>query len=102
VLIESLACGTPVVASNIPGVRTVVDHSNDGMLVSLNEQHELTDVLLQMLGQPTNRSIMGARGRAKVLHHYDWNLIGVRLEGLYLEVLHSSALAQHKLLRGKQ
>src|SRR5262249_42463193 len=36
VLIESLACGTPVVASDIPGVRTVVSHGVDGLLVKPN------------------------------------------------------------------
>ena len=33
VLIEAMACGLPVVASNLPGVRTTVRHENDGYLV---------------------------------------------------------------------
>src|SRR5581483_5660778 len=36
VLIESLACGTPVIASNIPGLRTVVNHGSDGLLIERN------------------------------------------------------------------
>lgn len=87
VLIESLACATPVVASNLPGVRTVVEHGNDGVLVPPGDVTALTIALDVLLGNPVQRKAMGRCGRAKVLARYAWPMIGTRLEQIYAEVL---------------
>ncbi|NCC37312.1 MAG: glycosyltransferase family 1 protein [Chloroflexia bacterium] len=90
VLIESLACATPVVASNLPGVRTVVEHGNDGVLVPPGDVTALTTALDVLLGNPGQRKAMGRCGRAKVLARYAWPIIGTRLEQIYAEVLGQS------------
>jgi glycosyltransferase involved in cell wall biosynthesis len=87
VLIESLACGTPVIASNIPGVRTVVDDDSDGFLVEAGNIEALADAIRHMVRDETVRQEMGRRGRAKVEARYDWTQIGVRLETIYQHVL---------------
>ncbi len=87
VLIESLACGTPVIASDLPGVRTVVDHGNDGLLVPPGDVPALAAAILRMSGDATLRRAMGGRGRARVVARYDWTQIAARLEAIYREVL---------------
>ncbi|GGJ75764.1 glycosyltransferase family 4 protein [Deinococcus aquiradiocola] len=86
VLIEAMAAGAPVIASNLPGVRTVVEHGRDGLLVEPGDVDGLTRALATLLGDPGQAREMGARGRAKVHRLYDWNVIASTLEGLYAQV----------------
>lgn len=98
VLLESLACGTPVIASNLPGVRTVVDEGRDGVLVEPGDVAALAGKLQFMLALPASeRQEMGCAGRHKVEERYAWEKIGVRLEALYRQVLdgHPEDAAQH-------
>jgi glycosyltransferase involved in cell wall biosynthesis len=89
VLLESLASGTPVVASSLPGVRTLVDHGGDGLLVTPNDPRALAAALQELLGDETRRCQMGMHGRAKVTAAFDWSHIGARLEAIYGEVLNA-------------
>jgi glycosyltransferase involved in cell wall biosynthesis len=90
VLIESLACGTPVIASSLPGVRTVVDHESDGLLVAPNHPVSLAEAISTILKNESLRQAMGRRGRAKVEAHYGWEHIGMRLARIYQEVLEAA------------
>lgn len=96
VLIESLACGTPVIASAIPGVRTVVDDGNDGLLVEPNDPELLAQAIGRIVVDEGERRAMGQRGRAKVEAQYSWTQIGDQLETIYAQVLsaHGSAASE--------
>jgi glycosyltransferase involved in cell wall biosynthesis len=89
VLVESLACETPVIATKLPGVRTVVSDGVDGYLVQPGDAVGLRDKLLQILSLPDQqRASMGIAGRRKVEQKYTWELAGKRLEQIYLDVIH--------------
>ncbi|MCK5643527.1 MAG: glycosyltransferase family 4 protein [Gammaproteobacteria bacterium] len=62
VLIESLACGTPVIASNLPGVRTVVDDTKDGYLVKPDNAADLARKIQLLMENPDKSREMEARG----------------------------------------
>lgn len=83
VLIESLGCGTAVIASNIPGVRTVVDDGRDGLLVPPNDSVALASAMKRLLADDAKRRMMGKQGRAKVEARYNWRQIGKRLARIY-------------------
>ena len=83
VLIESMACGTPVIASAIPGVRTVVQHGEDGLLFQPGDVADLRKQMQVLLEQPQWRQAMGQQGRRKVEQHYAWPRIAEGLETIY-------------------
>lgn len=87
VLIEAMACARPVIASNLPGVRSVVRDGEDGLLIEPGNIADLAAKIQQLLDDPQRRQEMGRRGRAKVERQYAWNAIGARLEQTYYEVL---------------
>jgi len=91
VLLESLACATPVIASNLPGVRTVVADGVDGYLVAPGDVDDLASKLNRILSLPAaERLAMGQAGRRKVEARYSWERVGDILEGLYAQVMGQS------------
>ncbi len=90
VLLEAMACGRPVIASNLPGVRSVVSDGENGLLSTPGDGDELAAKIRLLLGDPARRQAMGRRGRAKVEVKYAWPRINARLEQVYREVLTSS------------
>ena len=52
VALESLACGTPVVATNVGGTRSVIGDGETGYVVADNEPHHLAQKIVQLLSWP--------------------------------------------------
>lgn len=87
VLLEAMACGKPVIASNLPGVRSVVSDGEDGLLVQPGNVRDLAEKISMLLDHPQRRQEMGARGRAKVEEKYAWPVIIPRLLRVYEEAI---------------
>ena len=90
VLLEALACGTPVVASRLPGVRTLVDEGRTGYLVAPGDADQLVEQLARGIRES---AALGANARAFVCARYGWNTIGQQLLALYRRLLGASASA---------
>lgn len=87
VLLEAMATARPVVASRLPGVRTVVVEEQTGLLAEPGDVGDLAAKLRTLLADPTRARAMGLAGRALVERQYDWAQIGTRIEGLYRDAL---------------
>jgi len=86
VLLEAMASSKPVVASDIPGFRTVVEDGKEGFLAPTRKPKEIADRLIKIL---TNRKLaktMGETGRKKALT-YSWEQITQKVEDYYNELL---------------
>jgi len=84
VLLEALACGTPVVASRLPGVRTLVDDGRTGYLVAPGNIDELTDRIGRCIGQSAT---LGMNAQRFVRARYGWPTVAQQLLDLYRRVL---------------
>ncbi len=82
VLLEAMACGTPVVASDIDGYRWVVNPGVEGLLVPPRSPRHLAEAITVLAKDPDLRQRMGQAGREKALQ-YDWRRIVDRLEPIY-------------------
>lgn len=87
VLIEAMACGRPVIASNLPGLRSVVTDEMEGLLVPPGDSDALAEKIRFLLDNPQKQRELGIRGRAKVESKYAWPQIIPRLIRMYEEVL---------------
>jgi glycosyltransferase involved in cell wall biosynthesis len=87
VLVEAMACGKPVIASDLPGVRTVVDHGKNGLLVEPKNVVDLTSKITYLLDNEPLRNTLGRTGRKKVEEKYSWSKIGLKLEETYFETV---------------
>lgn len=71
-LLEASAMARPIVASDVPGVRDVVDDGVTGLLCTVRSAASLADAMLAMIAMPaTERLAMGQAGRAKVEREFD-------------------------------
>ncbi len=89
VLLEGMAAGKPIVASNIEGYSSVVDDGEEGLLVPPKDGTSLARALLELLGDASRREEMGAKGRAKA-QGYGWGRVARMVQSYYLEVMASS------------
>lgn len=86
-LIEAMACGKPVIASNLPGVRAVVSDGEDGLLAEPGNATDLAEKIQTLINNPLRRRAMGQRGQAKVEAKYAWPKVVEHLEEVYQNVL---------------
>jgi D-inositol-3-phosphate glycosyltransferase len=86
VALEAMACGTPVVATRVGGLQTVVEHGESGLLVPPSDHQALADAIEQVLMDHRLRTHLahGARDRAE---HFTWQRVGDGIEALYDRVL---------------
>lgn len=90
VLLEGMAVGTPIVASNIPGYASVVTNREEGLLVPPKNNGELAHALISLLKDEKLRQQMGAKGRATA-EKYSWERIAQRVVDYYTRVLSESS-----------
>jgi phosphatidyl-myo-inositol alpha-mannosyltransferase len=86
VLLEAMAAGLPVVATDIPGYREVVDHGVEGLLVPPRNPEALAAGLVRVLREPGLAERLGEAGRRKA-RRYDWSIVVDRLEGIYTRAI---------------
>ena len=91
VLLEAMAMGKPVVATNIPGYASVVTHGEDGLLVPPRDSRGLALALLSLMNDLEVRQRMGARGKLKA-REYRWEDIAQRVFDYYVRVLNEHSL----------
>jgi phosphatidylinositol alpha-mannosyltransferase len=82
VLVEAMAAATPVVASDIPGYREVVDEKS-GVLVQPDDPQALATEICALLEDEERRRRLGAQGRELVARRYSWSGIAERLVEIY-------------------
>lgn len=87
VLIEAMACGKPVIASNLPGVRAIVDNNYNGLLFQKGNIEELTEKIEFLINNHEIAKSLGENGRNTVKNRYEWKIITKKLEQVYAECI---------------
>jgi glycosyltransferase involved in cell wall biosynthesis len=87
VAIESLAAGTPVVATRVGGVPDVVSDGVDGFLTGVGDVGELAAALERLARDPALREKMGRAGRERTLPRYRVERLVDDVDRLYRELL---------------
>lgn len=75
VLIESMACGTAVIASDLPGIRSVVRDSVNGYLVPPRNIERLAEKMFELLNDPSRAHELGKNGRRIAEEEYSYNAV---------------------------
>ncbi|MFH0955605.1 MAG: glycosyltransferase family 4 protein [Candidatus Falkowbacteria bacterium] len=89
VLLEAMACSRPVVASNLPGVRSVFKSGKHGLLVRPNDINDLANKIKTILSDKKLAEKMGLAGRELVESKYTWAKVAKKLDSIYHYVKYS-------------
>jgi phosphatidylinositol alpha-mannosyltransferase len=86
VLLEAMASGTPVVATNIPGYATVVNSGVDGLLTTPRNSEELAGAVSSLLENESLRQRLIQTSLQKI-HEYAWPQVARRILDYYYRLL---------------
>jgi glycosyltransferase involved in cell wall biosynthesis len=86
-VLESLACGTPVVGFAVGGIPDMVEHEVNGYLARPHEPEDLAKGISLLLDNRETRQRMGEAGRAKVEREFAMPVIAKRHIALYEDIL---------------
>lgn len=75
VLIEAMACGVPVIASNLPGVRSVFRDGQEGLLCQPGDVNDLIEKIEKILSDENKRQAMSKAARKLAEEKYAWNKV---------------------------
>ncbi|MDO8568549.1 MAG: glycosyltransferase family 4 protein [Dehalococcoidales bacterium] len=89
VLIEAMAMGKPIVASNIAGYACVMTNEQEGILVPPKSPKALAHALTSLLKDESSRRRMGERGKSSA-QQYSWESVANRVVDYYHQMLSES------------
>lgn len=85
-LLEAAACGLPMITTDAPGCREVVDNGVDGLLIPVKDSEALATAIERLASDRGTRLEMGARARAKAVAKFDSSVIESATIAVYSEV----------------
>jgi glycosyltransferase involved in cell wall biosynthesis len=88
-MFEYMALGMPVVVSNFPLYRRIVESVACGICVDPLDPHAVAQAVRWLVEHPTEAKAMGARGRRAVEAKYNWSNEAEKLANFYNELLHA-------------
>ena len=82
-LLEAMACGTPVICTNVASMPEIVDEGITGFIVEPGDRRALRDRLQWFSAHPAEAAAMGAAGRRAVLERFQWSQVVQRCLDAY-------------------
>ena len=85
--LEAMACGTPVIGSNVGGIKFTVRDGETGYLVTPKESGELCDRIAFLYRHPEMLNLFGQQAMRHVARQFTWTKVASALAGVYESVL---------------
>lgn len=81
--LEAMACGRPVIASDVDGLREFITHERDGLLVPAGDVTALAGAIARLLRDRALAERLAAAGRARIAKAFTLDAMARKLEALY-------------------
>lgn len=85
VALEAAACGTPVVAAAVGGLRTLVEHERTGLLVEDRSPAAFAAAVSRIIEDPSCGAVLGAEAASRA-RSYTWSTAAARLRRIYVDL----------------
>jgi glycosyltransferase involved in cell wall biosynthesis len=82
-LLEAMAAGLPVIATNTGGIPEIISHNKNGLLVPLGQPDQLADAIFHLLKHPRKRKTFGKVNRQKAMSEFDINIVCDKFDRIY-------------------
>jgi mannosylfructose-phosphate synthase len=80
---EAMASGIPVIASRFGGIKTVLTHGKDGLLIDPTNEDEFASTMIRLLTDKPYRDQLGEAASALVRHNFSWEAMADRHLAFY-------------------
>ncbi|MBN2302712.1 MAG: glycosyltransferase family 4 protein, partial [Lentisphaerae bacterium] len=91
--LEAMACGTPIIVSDLPGIRALVADSKNGLIIkraspegALYSLETLRQTLAKIMDHPENARKMGQAALQIVTKKYAWATVGQQLCDVFTNI----------------
>lgn len=84
--IESLACETPVIGTNVDGIRSIIKNNKNGILVEYDNKKELTAQIVKLLNNSILRKEFSKEGSKTIRENFNWDKIALKTMEVYKNV----------------
>ncbi len=84
---EYLACGKPIVASSIPGVKDLIEFSGGGISVTPENPEELSAAVVRLLSDENARAVMGEKGHRYVVENNSWDGVARKILDMCRDII---------------
>lgn len=86
-ILEAMATGLPIVATNVGGTPELVDHDINGYLVQSGDSDRMGSYICRLVQSEEQRKTMGQASLERVRHRFDWNRTVESYLAVYDELL---------------
>jgi glycosyltransferase involved in cell wall biosynthesis len=86
-IIEAMAAGLPIVATNVGGIPDLVENNHNGIIVDVNSPMQLSNAMIKLINDPNLRCSFGIEGRKRAIESHDINIYVNKLVDFYNFVL---------------
>jgi glycosyltransferase involved in cell wall biosynthesis len=83
VILEAMACGTPVLAAAVDGIPEIVEHGKNGWLVPPRDKRMLGEAIAYLSREPELRARLAAEGKKHVARNFSLDRYLTELESFY-------------------
>ncbi|MFD1565021.1 glycosyltransferase family 4 protein [Haloarchaeobius amylolyticus] len=84
--LEAMACGAPVVTTDLEGIKTYLTPDENGVVVPPGDRNRLADALAELLSDPSRRRMLGVQARRRACE-FTWSQQATQLEEFCATVL---------------
>ncbi|RLG21353.1 hypothetical protein DRN74_02200 [Candidatus Micrarchaeota archaeon] len=81
--LEAMACGKPLVGTNVGGIPAIIDNNETGLLVPPRDPHSLAEAVIKLLIDNKLSLFFGRKGRQKAIKEFSWKVIAKRTLEVY-------------------
>ncbi|WP_128693636.1 glycosyltransferase family 4 protein [Methanoculleus taiwanensis] len=86
VLVEAMACGTPVIGTNVGGITDIITHGYNGFLVPEKSSKDLAERIVEILSNPDLASYLNTNGLSTVQNEFSWESVCKKYLALFNRV----------------
>ncbi|WDF54605.1 glycosyltransferase family 4 protein [Mucilaginibacter sp. KACC 22063] len=100
--LEAMACGTPVIGSNVGGIKYSVADGHTGALVTPEQPKELAEKIDSLISDKALLKQMGLNAIKRVNTHFTWKKVAMQMDKLFVNMLSTSKSRLIKQLEGRK
>ncbi len=83
VILEAMACETPIIASRVSGIPELIKDGREGMLIPSKNSNLIADKIIDLLSNQEKAEQMGKKARLRVKKEFTWHICAQKLLQLY-------------------